>query len=104
MCYWLFAVCVAVSGIVGCIWGHEVSFNFFYAAPVIAVAAFLVSYCGLCLGIVTMVERKKSVEFQRPSIIIGILCSAVLPFLLFILGILLFIVGLMLSPPMHDSM
>ena len=104
MCYWLFALCVAVSGIVGCVWGHDVSYSFFYAAPAIAIATFLVLYCGLCLGIVRMVERKKGIEFQRPSIVMGILCSAVLPFVLVILAILLFFVGLTHSHPMHDSM
>jgi amino acid transporter len=104
MCQWLFVICIAVSGILGCFWGNQVSYSFFFAAPAIAVAAFLMFYCGVCLGIVRLVERRISIEFQRPSIGVGIVCSAVLPFVLMIIVILLVIAGLMHSPPMHDSM
>ena len=104
MCYWLFVICIAVSGILGCFWGSRVSYSFFFAAPTIAVAAFLMLYCGVSLGVVRLVERRSSIEFQRPRIGVGIVCSAVLPFVLFVIAILLVIVGLMRSPPMHDSM
>ena len=103
MCYLLFAACLLVSGVIGCICGYRVPFAFAPAAPAISVVGFLISYCGACLPAIAAVERKKEVAFQRPSIVLGVALSAALPFLLVILAVLLLIVSQMISP-MHDSM
>ena len=89
-------LCVVVSGIAGCILGHHVvTYPFYYAAPVIAVAGFLILYCGVVLRIFSMIESRHGIVLPRQNIVAGIIYSALLPFAIVIFVVLLF------SPAVH---
>jgi hypothetical protein len=77
--------------------------RFLYTAPITATVGFLLSYRLVGLSIVESIERKRGVEFKKPSTLPGILYSAVLPFLLAGAAVLFFVVSQRISP-MHDSM
>ena len=104
--YWLYLLSIAVSGIVGLLGGLRVSHPFsllLLAAPAIAVVAFLVLYCVGGLGIFVLFERTSNVQFQKPSILRGVMFSALMPFVFAVLAIVLFFVFQFISP-MHDSL
>jgi len=71
--------------------------------PLIAVVTFLVLYCFVSLGMVRLVERTKNIEFDKPSVMRGIIYSAILPFVLAALFIFLIVLGFS-HGPMHDSL
>ncbi|MGD1017794.1 MAG: hypothetical protein ABSA12_00605 [Verrucomicrobiia bacterium] len=104
LCCCLFWICVAASGVVGLFGARSSPFpQVLFAAPLISVVGFLVSYRVVALSLVRVFERKKGIEFEKPSITRGIMYSAVSPIVIALAMVLLFIVSQFISP-MHDSM
>jgi len=64
---------------------------------------FLVLYHVVGLGQVGVYERKKDIKFEKPSIVRGIVYSALSPLAIVVLLLVLFFVSQLISP-MHDSM
>jgi hypothetical protein len=113
----LFWVSVIVSGITGVKVGPILAVRILSLAPVLsdhwvlslltfkmltAVLSFLVVYWILALNVVATVEAKNGVEIDKPSIIRGVIYSALIPFILGILGLLL--IFLLAGSGMHDSL
>jgi large-conductance mechanosensitive channel len=65
----------------------------------VAIATFLVLYRIVALGMVTLVERAKNIEFDKPSIKWGIIFSAILPFVIAAVLLLLILVGITNGSP-----
>jgi hypothetical protein len=112
----LFWVSVILSGIVGARIVRMLSYQILMAAPFLsdhwvlsllalkmlaASLSFLVLYRLLALNLVAVVESKNGIEIGKPSLTRGVIYSALIPFILSILGLL--IVFLLAGSGMHDS-
>jgi hypothetical protein len=98
LCFWLFLICLAVSGLVGIAGGIRVAgqvvhtqSGYVYTAPpallaspftmpLVAVATFSILYFIVALGIVRFIERRQKVELGKLSTIVGIVLAALSPF------------------------
>ena len=114
---WFFWITVIVSGISGIKITRMFSYQILMAAPflsycwplsllvlqmVFAVIGFLIFYRVLALSLVAAVESKRSVEIYRPSVVRGVMFSALIPFVLGIIGFLF--IFFLAGSGMHDSM
>lgn len=100
LCFWLFVICLIVSGIVGIYGGMRLAGlvlhtngdgNFYIIPPAllampitmpfVAVVTFSILYFGVALSIVRFVEKRQKVELGKPSFNIAFTLSALSPFI-----------------------
>lgn len=99
LCFWLFVICLIVSGIVGIIGGIRLAAvaipqngNFYVVPPsllawpfamaFVSIVTFFILYSGVAMSIVRLIEKRQKVEFGKPSFNISFALSALSPFIL----------------------
>jgi hypothetical protein len=110
--YWLFVICVIVSGIAGMFGGRALAswvlplghFSWVLAfQPVVSILSFFLLYRFVALSVVAVVEDKKGIELEKPSIKSGMIYSAIFPLVLFVIFLVLLFFGT-ITGSMHDSL
>jgi hypothetical protein len=113
VCYWLFLICILLSGVAGYEGGVRVVellrpvtgrlVALLLSLSSVGMLSFLALYRVVVLSIVSVIEKKRQTEFSKPDIKWGITCSAILPFVI-MSGDIVVALRHISTGQMHDSL